>query len=66
MANKPPGRPPPPKVIIPASQTPLSVRHHFEHLQLLGPARVRWFYQEDKKWIPFRGKDSLEIEKTFQ
>ena len=62
--KSPPKRPPPPTN---QSQTqPQSVQQHREHLQGLSPSKVRWFYQEDKKWIAFNGGDSLRIEKTFR
>ena len=59
----PPNRPPPPKVAIPNPRvTPPSVKKHFEHLKPLGISKVRWFYQDEKRWVPFNGADSLEIE----
>lgn len=62
--KSPPKRPPPPTN---QPQTPPhSVQQHREHLQRLSPSKVRWFYQEDKKWIAFNGGDSLKIEKTFR
>ena len=62
--KSPPKRPPPPTK-QPQTQ-PQSVQQHREHLQGLSPSKVRWFYQEDKKWIAFNGGDSLRIEKTFR
>lgn len=57
--NKPP-RPPPPK------QPRSSIEEHLQHLRPLKPERVRWFWKEDKKWVPFNGSDSLAIESTFR
>lgn len=69
-ASSPPKRPPPPSSQgqrpQPPQTPPLSVRQHMEHLQPLGKTKVRWFYQEDKKWIPFNGSDSLKIEEVFR
>ena len=45
---------------------PLSVRRHIEHLQPIRQSKIRWFYQEEKKWVEFDGKDSLVIEKTYR
>lgn len=63
-AHGPPKRPPPP-VSKPGTPS-FSVQQHREHLQGLTPSKVRWFYQEDKKWIAFNGGDSLRIEKVFR
>ncbi|XP_065655078.1 phospholipase DDHD1 isoform X3 [Hydra vulgaris] len=43
-----------------------SVQKHFEFLQPLSSKKVRWFFQEEKKWIPFNGSDSLKIETIFR
>lgn len=70
--SSPPKRPAPPKILdaVTVQQKPkippLSVRQHLEHLQPLGITKVRWLYQEDKKWVPFNGNDSLKIEKAFR
>lgn len=61
----PPKRPPPPVPNKPQTP-PQSIQQHREHLQGLSPSKVRWFYQEDKKWIAFNGGDSLRIERTFR
>ena len=58
--NKPP-RPPPPKFARPSS-----IDEHLEHLRPLKPERVRWFWKEDKKWVPFNGCDSLAIESCYR
>lgn len=63
------GKSPPKRPPLPANQPqtpPQSVQQHREHLQGLSPTKVRWFFQEDKKWIAFNGGDSLRIEKTFR
>ena len=60
----PPKRPPPP--VNRPGTPPQSVKQHREHLQGLSPSKVRWFYQEDKKWTAFNGGDSLKIENTFR
>lgn len=65
MGSVPPQRPPPPTKKF-ESSTPPSVKQHFEHLNPLSAFRVRWFYQEEKKWIPFNGYDSLNIEQTYR
>ena len=57
-----PTRPPPPS----SHTTPPSVKKHFEFLQPLSKEKVRWFYQEEKKWIPFNGRDSLKIETIYR
>lgn len=53
-----PPRPPPPRFS--------SVQDHLDELCELRPERVRWFVQEDRKWIPFSGFDSLSIEACFR
>lgn len=63
----PPHRPPPPKISLPPQRkTPPSLKKHMEQIQPLSPCKVRWFYLEEKKWIPFNGRDSLEIERVFR
>lgn len=63
----PPHRPPPPKISLPPQRkTPPSLKKHMEQIQPLSPYKVRWFYLEEKKWIPFNGRDSLEIERVFR
>ena len=62
----PPKRPPLPNINKQPETPPLSIRHHLEHLKPLPVSKVRWFYQEDKKWIPFNGADSLKIEDVFR
>lgn len=58
--SKPP-RPPPPK-------TNPSIAQHLDALQSLRSERIRWFFKEDddKRWTPFNGRDSLAIEETFR
>ena len=66
-ARKPaPSRPPPPTVMPTTSKLPSSVQKHFEELTNLLPQRVRWSYNEDKKWLPFCGLDSLRIEQCYR
>lgn len=62
----PPKRPPAPNLNYQPETPPLSVKHHLEHLKALPASKVRWFFQEDKKWIPFNGADSLKIEDVFR
>ncbi|XP_048577940.1 phospholipase DDHD1 [Nematostella vectensis] len=58
---KPP-RPPPPNL---SKQS--SIAQHLQLLQSLRSERVRWFVKEDnKKWSPLNGKDSLAIEACYQ
>ena len=45
---------------------PLSVQKHLDELRALQKHRVRWFYKEGKKWVPFNGRDSLVIEEEWQ
>lgn len=62
----PPRRPPQPLAAVVTKTPPISVHHHLQHLQPLVPSRVRWFYQEERKWIAFCGADSLRIEGVFK
>ena len=45
---------------------PPSVQKHLDELRALQKHRVRWFYKEGKKWVPFNGRDSLVIEEEWQ
>ena len=62
--SKPP-RPPPP-LNCSKLPSPSSIEKHLETLQPLKADRVRWFVNEDKKWIPFNGSDSLAIERCYR
>jgi len=46
-------------------EIPLSVQKHLDELRALQKHRVRWFYKEGKKWVPFNGRDSLVIEEEW-
>lgn len=61
-----PARPPQPRVMQTAKHLPSTVKKHFEEISDLRPERVKWFYQEDKKWTPFCGLDSLRIEQCYR
>ncbi|XP_031559157.1 phospholipase DDHD1-like [Actinia tenebrosa] len=58
-----PPRPPPPDI----KRNP-SIAQHLDALQKLRPERIRWFFKEEdnKRWTPFNGRDSLSIEETFR
>lgn len=58
--TKPP-RPPPPNL-----KRPPSIAHHLDALQALRPERARWFWKEDRRWVPFCGRDSLAIEECYR
>ena len=45
---------------------PASLQKHLDELRALQKHRVRWFYKEGKKWLPFNGRDSLVIEEEWQ
>lgn len=62
----PPVRPPQPRAMQAASSLPSTVKKHFEELSDFRPERVKWFYDEDKKWTPFCGLDSLKIEHCYR
>eukprot|EP00795_Rhopilema_esculentum_P013592 gene13592-4487_t len=47
-------------------QMPSSIQQHLDELRDLQKNKVRWFYKEGKKWIPFNGKDSLVMEEEWQ
>ena len=65
--KRPPRPPPPDRATVPKRPSPPpSVKHHLEELQCLKRGKVRWFYKEEKKWVPFNGADSLEIERAYQ
>lgn len=62
-----PKRPSQPKKSSPQSiGIPISVQKHLDELRELQKSKVRWFYKEGKKWIPFNGRDSLVIEDEWQ
>ena len=61
-----PARPPPPRAMQATNSVPSTVQRHYEELSDFRAERVRWFYYEDKKWLPFCGLDSLKIEQCFR
>lgn len=62
--SKPPRPPPPNSSKLPR---PPSIQQHLDALQALKPDRVRWFVKEDdKKWTPFNGCDSLAVEHCYR
>ena len=67
MQKKLPDRPPLPRLpFLSQPEQPASLQEHLQHLQQLLPKRVRWFYAEEKRWIPFGGADSMEIENVYR
>ena len=43
-----------------------TLQKHLDELREVQRHKVRWFYFEGKKWVPFNGNDSLLIEKNWQ
>eukprot|EP00112_Aurelia_sp_Birch-Aquarium-sp1_P003732 Seg142.1 transcript_id=Seg142.1/GoldUCD/mRNA.D3Y31 product="Phospholipase DDHD1" protein_id=Seg142.1/GoldUCD/D3Y31 len=62
----PPKRPDPPSQTDSDKSILSSIQQHLDELRELQRNKVRWFYKDGKKWIPFNGKDSLEIEEAWQ
>ena len=62
----PPKRPDPPSQADSNKSILSSIQQHLDELRELQRNKVRWFYKSGKKWIPFNGKDSLEIEEAWQ
>lgn len=63
----PPVRPSQPKHhSFGGGEIPPSVQKHLDELRELQKHKVRWFYKEGKKWLPFNGRDSLVIEEEWQ
>ena len=56
----------PPKRLAKPVPMPSSIQQHLDELRDLQKHKVRWFYKEGKKWIPFNGKDSLVMEEEWQ
>lgn len=60
---KPP-RPPPPRKSKPDSSSSSSLKS--EKVADLVVQKVRWLYREEKKWVPFIGYDSCQMEWKYR